>query len=563
VLLALPSVGSGFISDDHMLRSALEGRRIDPPPWYDLYDLLGRSVPEQVKQGALPWWTAPTVRLHLWRPLSCALLAFDHAVFGDRAYAYHLHSLAWFALLLVLARDLFRRLLTPRAATLALFVFALSPNFTFAVRWIAARHLIIAGVCVAAGLRWLVQSEEQPRRRWLAAGAFTLGLAAGEAGLGGLAFWAAREMLGPSAKTAFRARAPRIVAPVLLGVAYLVLYALMRGGARDIEVYVDPIGDPITFAKAVASRLPMLIGNALWLIEAGLGELWPAPIIAIGLLGAAAFAAAYAKTSWAAPPADRTTLQWIVPGAVLATFGAVGGLPGGRELAVAHLGFAPLIATLLLCGWQRREGERPPLWARSVVALLGAMQLVIGPLSALAAWQFVSQVEKQAAGVVNQMTHAAADARRVILLTAAGDMTVWVYALQVAREAHRDAVSDGCWWVASAAKGRHLVAQSGPRSFSVEATDSEFLRQIFEGFFRARRHPLGVGYEVEQCGATIRVAALRDGLPHRLEVRLDRPIDDPTLALLAWRDGKIERIAPSELLNGLTIAWTRGPIGGL
>jgi len=69
-------------------------------------------------------------------------------------------------------------------------------------------------------------------------------------------------------------------------------------------VYVDPIGDPIRFAKTVALRLPMLIGNALWLIEAGIGELWPAPIIAIGLLGAAAFVAAYAKTSWAVPPGD-------------------------------------------------------------------------------------------------------------------------------------------------------------------------------------------------------------------------------------------------------------------
>jgi hypothetical protein len=95
------------------------------------------------------------------------------------------------------------------------------------------------------------------------------------------------------------------------------------------------------------------------------------------------------------------------------------------------------------------------------------------------------------------------------------------------------------------------------------ATDSTFLREPFEGLSRARRLPLRVGDEVRQCGAIIRVAALRDGLPHRLEARLDRPLDDPSLALLAWRDGKIERITPAEVSNGLSIAWSKGPIGGL
>jgi len=61
----------------------------------------------------------------------------------------------------------------------------------------------------------------------------------------------------------------------------------------------------------------------------------------------------------------------------------------------------------------------------------------------------------------------------------------------------------------------------------------------------------------------VRVGPLRDGLPYRLEARLDRTLDDPSIALLAWRNGKIERIAASELSGGVDIPWSPGPTGGL
>jgi hypothetical protein len=71
---------------------------------------------------------------------------------------------------------------------------------------------------------------------------------------------------------------------------------------------------------------------------------------------------------------------------------------------------------------------------------------------------------------------------------------------------------------------------------------------------------LPVGYEVSQCDATIRVAAVRNGNPYRLDIRLNTTLDDPQLALIAWQDGKIRRIAPQELEQGLTISWSAGPM---
>ena len=561
VVLVIPSLGSGFMTDDYVLLANLEGRRIGAPPWYDLYHLLGRAVPAQIERGILPWWTAPHARLHLVRPIPSMLLALDHALFGNGAYGYHFHSLVWFAALLACARSLFLHLFERRTATLALFVFALSPHFAVSSRWIAARHLVVAGVGAAAGLLFLVRSEERRAWRWLAIAAFVFGLASGETGLGGLALWAAYETLGPGAALS-PSRRWRALVPVVLGVSYLAIYAAVGGGARDTGVYIDPFGDPLGFVATAATRFPLLVGNALWLVDAGLGTIWPAPLIAIGVVGAAGLALVYAQASQAMPSSDRAALRWLVPGASVATAGLVGGMPGGRELVVVSLGTAPLIATLLLHGWRRSLGEHRSWPRRSVVALLGILHVAAGPLAALGSWQFVLQLSKQSQAIAKQMVDAAGNARRVVLLNMA-DVTVWLYALPLARDAHRDAFGDTCWWLASAAKGRHRVSGTGPQSFSVETIDTTFQRELFEGLFRSRRLHFRVGDVIEQCSAVLRVGALREELPYRLEIRLDRTIDDPSVALLVWRNGKVERIAASELSGGVEIAWSPGPTGAL
>src|SRR5262245_45469367 len=81
VLLAVPSIGSGFSSDDDIILPALDGKRIDAPLGYDLYHFAGRSLADVIAHGILPWWTAPHLRLHWVRPLPSMLLALDHAFF--------------------------------------------------------------------------------------------------------------------------------------------------------------------------------------------------------------------------------------------------------------------------------------------------------------------------------------------------------------------------------------------------------------------------------------------------------------------------------------------------
>ncbi len=560
---AVPSVGSGFSSDDDIILPALEGNRLDAPPWYDLYYFAGRALDDVVGRGILPWWSAPHLRLHLVRPLPSALIALDHAIFGHAAIGYHLHSLLWLTALLLLARSFFLRVLDPPVATLALFVFAFSPNFTLAARLVAARHILVTAVAVASGLLLLVQSEASPKRRWAAAVAFSLGLAAGEGGLAGLAFWATYEMLGPSARTS-RMRVRRALAPLVLGMAYLVVYALVAGGAREMDLYVDPLSDPLGFAKAVAFRLPMLLGNVVWLADAGLGVFWPGPVIALGVAGVAMVGWIFTKMSSIVPPSENAALRWLVPGALLATVGVGGGMPGGRELVVPSLGFAPLLATVLFYGWRAVSADagRTPWLRRTAVALLSLLHVVLAPLATLGTWEIVRRSALATTRVARQMKDAAGGAHRVVLLTAS-DPAVWIYALRLARNERPGPMKDGCWWVASAAKADHRIAQIDPKSFSVETIGTTFLSGDTERMYRAKRLPMSIGDEVAQCGSIVRVASALGGRPTRVDIHFDSSLDDPDLALLAWRNGQIERVSPSEVSPGLTIWWSPGPLGVL
>ena len=73
VALALPTLGAGFFADDWFMLAALRRRWPHAPPWWDLYEFVTPSddgVRADVAQGLLPWWTPPSLRLHLVRPLS-------------------------------------------------------------------------------------------------------------------------------------------------------------------------------------------------------------------------------------------------------------------------------------------------------------------------------------------------------------------------------------------------------------------------------------------------------------------------------------------------------------
>ena len=306
--VASTSIAVGFLTDDHGFRAMLHATSQRAPAAHDLFRFVPGDPADtqlRVRFGRLPWWSSGDLRIHFLRPLTSLAFAADDRVFGAAPLGYHLVSLAWFLALVGCAALLFRRLLPPAAATLAVAVFGLSAAHVEAYAWISARHAVIAGALAAAALA--VQAGR--RGRWLAPVLLAGALAASEAALAAVPLAIALGLGRPAASRASRGWACAI--PAALGVAYLAGYAALGFGTRASGGYHDPVADPLGFLALAAQRVPVLLGDAALGIPAELAHVvapWRLAVIGVAAVGVVGLA-------WLATSRRRPAREPMVVGA--------------------------------------------------------------------------------------------------------------------------------------------------------------------------------------------------------------------------------------------------------
>ena len=80
--LCLLTVQLGFMLDDYMHLANTEGiLSVARPLGYFTFISSPDDVQAYTARGPLPWWTLPELKLAFFRPLSSALISFDHSVF--------------------------------------------------------------------------------------------------------------------------------------------------------------------------------------------------------------------------------------------------------------------------------------------------------------------------------------------------------------------------------------------------------------------------------------------------------------------------------------------------
>src|SRR5262249_7708484 len=138
---------------------------------------------EAVARGPMPWWNDPLSKVDMFRPLSSLLFAADHALFPRDALVPHLHSLLWFAALLVAARSLYARIPNPLVAGLALLLFAVDDAHWQPLGWLSNRHGVVATAPVLFGIVAHVRFREEGFRPGLPLSlvGYAVGLLGGEA----------------------------------------------------------------------------------------------------------------------------------------------------------------------------------------------------------------------------------------------------------------------------------------------------------------------------------------------------------------------------------------------
>ncbi len=571
--LCVPALWAGLVGDDVIQRQIL----LHLGPWSEgsspLWDLFvfipdPGDLPRLMDDGVVPWWAHPELHIAFLRPVSSATHMLDYALWPDATWMQHLHSLLWYGLAVALAGLLYRDVHgTGVVAGLAVLLFAVEDSHSMPAGWLANRNALIALVLGLAALR----SHLRWRRRgspWWGAAAVGLagaGLLAGEAALGALAYVASWQLTRDRRSTPV-ARLAALVPYGLLVVAWRLAYRLAGYGAHGSGLYIDPLGSPWAFTKALVERWPLLQG-AQWLqIRADAWSLLGRPQqLGVTALGAAGCAALLVLL-WPLLRRDASARFWAL-GSALALIPLCAAFPMDRLLLFAGLGAFALLAQLAAAPGSPGDDEAggggsrssrdpaaaeaaPPGRSRASTWACRGLLLLHGPLAAVLLLGGTATLplfhRLFTVGSDGAPTDAAVAGQTLVFVH--GNEFPVVYLTFV-----RDTVPD-----APAPRNVALLSSmhTGSTLGVVDAhtlrltMDRPLLATPYDQLMRAPDAPFVAGQRVDTGTFVARVLRVDDrGRPLEVQFTFAAPLDDPRYRWLFWDAGVLRELslpAPGE-----------------
>lgn len=550
MMLCAPALTTGLAADDFYHRIILLG--LPGLPWVpsDLWSLFVWADGDPAHAhafmdvGMVGWWSNPELKMAYARPITALTHALDHRLFPDSPLLMHLHSLLWFAAALWVLRGLYAALqpgagrFTPTAvATLTLCLFAFDDAHGLTLSWIANRNALVVLFFGSACLRWHVRARTGVTRTWGATAMSTLclalGLGSGEASLAFCGYLAAYALLldreGPVSGVL------RLWPQVLVALAWAALYRAHGFGASGSGLVVDPVGEPLRFLAALAERLPILLAAQFAMPPADLWEFYGtvAPWLPAVIMGVAcALFAVLVATLWPLLRRDASARFWALS-VLLAAVPVCAQFPHDRLLMVVGVGGAGLMGQLLgaLFGADRALG-RTRRWVAGALAFvhLGMAPLLL-PLRVRAPADIAKMVGTADRSIPDDP---GVRARTVVLINPPVDAYAgYVPPLRVAtgrpRPAHLHWLASGSTEVEVLRTDAHTL-RVRPRA--------GFLSQASERMQRGDDPPMRVGDQVKLTEMQVTISEVgADGRPTEATVRFRRPLEDPALQFLAWREG--------------------------
>ena len=573
--LRLPSLGAGFRGDDYVQLAALQGRFVVPRSSFDLFRFAGGPAAqgEALRDfGYHPWWAEPELRLAMLRPLSSALIAADHALFGMRSALHHTHSLIWLALLLAAAAGVLLRLLPPPAATLALALYAVEGAHNIPTVWLANRSTLLSTCFGFCGL-WLHLRTRQEQVRLGRLGTallFSLSFAAGEYGLSTLGYVVAYELLVP--KDSLGRRFSSLLPALAPALVYLGLRASMGYGVQGSGYYLSPLASPGLFASAATQRIPAMTADLLlglparWIhsgtplrrlvLEAQLlsSETWhrlPEWATAHAVLGGVAMLLGWGLLRGVRqrlPQQQALHLAFLSLGALLSLLPVAGGLASDRLLGAAALGVSALLAqTLLLCVRAIRSASK-----LGRAAAVGLALSLAGLHLAWAAVQAHTAVADHALSSrairrwsLNAKLEPPSASRQEVYVIAPADFTATVN-LPWLRLAHGHPVP-AVYRRLSPAYRPHDLTRLSSRALELRVLGGSPAGTASGSLYRRADRPLLQGERFELRGLAVQVLQTLHGQPYRMRFEFDHPLEDPRYLFVHATPAGLQPIQPPPL----------------
>jgi hypothetical protein len=548
ILLASPALRLGFFLDDYHQRAGL----VDPPvtgigyvtargtaDLFRFFDGTPARVQAAMEVGVVPWWTNPAARISFYRPLSALTHQLDYLLWPDSPMAMHAHSLAWFALLVLVTAALYRRLLGATAvAGLATLLFAIDDAHATALVWIAQRNILPAAVF---GMLALLAHD-----RWRRRGSTTAALAAptlllvsllfSEAGIATLAYLVAYVTFLDTAP--WRAR----VASLLPGLVVAALWhAAISGagfGTAGVDFYIDPGAEPLRFMHAVLARAPLLFLGQVSPLPAEAALLMPSAYPVLLALGIASMAL-FALVTWPLFARDAVA-RFFGSGALLSLIPFCATFPHNRVLMFTGIGLMALVAQFVAFAFTELSSRgrvwRIAGWTAGSLLLLS--RLLWAPVNLPA---MIGQFnEMNTVLSIDIPGEEALEGTSVVVVN--GPCAFWAAHLPIVRATRRESVP------------RMRVLAPSRSAMHVERPDANtlilrpaagFLAHPFDGLYRSLRTPFPSGYRVTLSEVTIDVIDLTtDGRPAAIAARFRAPLEASSLRWVQWRDGRYQAWTP-------------------
>jgi len=580
--LTLPSVFGGLQLDDYSIRECV----LDCRPWdlaspgvlepFSFLDGEPEHTRELMDRGAMPWWANPDCRVRFMRPLTAVTHVVDHRLWPNHAWLMHLHSLAWFGLLIFAATVAYRRLLGRDNAAwvgvLAALLFTVDDAHGGPVGWLANRNTLLAATF---GILAIIAHDRWRRDQWrpgivAAPVLLLLALLCKELAVCAGAYLLAYALFID--RGSLRSRLAALLPCTAVGVVWYAFYKALGFGVAGSGVYLDPGQDVLRYAANVLHRAPFfLLGQ--WAVPDSTISLtlsarmqavhWTCAVVFIGLL--AVLLVPLIRR-------DAVARFWMM-GMLLSLLPACAVLPADRLLMFVGFGAMGLLAQFLhgvesgadwlpgRLAWRR--------FARIASVLFVVLHLIAAPLSLLVG--------------ANSMTLIGRVLERPLATFPAEDQlkeqtVVWVNSPSwlldtgmIGTLNHRNRpLPRGFVNLATTSRETHLtrvdertlkvrpeggyLAPAGRLPEPTPIFSWIYALQVADLLLTDPERPLSLGQQFELPAATIEVTELTaDGRAAEATFRFNVPLEDPSLRWLELTTDGYRPFAPPEIGRTATV----------
>jgi hypothetical protein len=238
---------------------------------FNFFNYQTGNLDNLLEYGALPWWSATDIKIHVYRPLSALTHWVDYNLWPKSIVWMHFQGLLIFMVLVFLVYRLYQKTSSSGSvAALAVLLYSLDTSHIEALAWIAARNAFLAAAFGVLAIHSFINWRETQRISSLFFSLLWLlcSLLSAEAGVAVSGYLFAYMLWIDRAPVLQRMLA--LVPAAAVVIIWRIAYNAAGYGSENVAHYVDPGRDLLPFIERFIERFPLMVASLNMGFDGGL-----------------------------------------------------------------------------------------------------------------------------------------------------------------------------------------------------------------------------------------------------------------------------------------------------